>query len=161
MQSQNRILDDLARAANGALGALGGLKAEIDQQVASMVERVLRSQDLVTREEFEAVKEMAARAREENELLRARLDRLEGGAGRGHGRRDPDARARQQLRDVLPQGRGVELVGLEDEDAGRGGFHAPDRARPDAGRNLAGVTFPLLVRYRRAASGGGGSRSWG
>jgi BMFP domain-containing protein YqiC len=80
MQSQNRILDDLARAANGALGALGGLKAEIDQQVAAMVERVLRSQDLVTREEFEAVKEMAARAREENELLRARLDRLEGGA---------------------------------------------------------------------------------
>ena len=82
MQSQNRILDDLARAANGALGALGGLKAEIDQQVASMVERVLRSQDLVTREEFEAVKEMAARAREENEALRARLDRLEGGAPR-------------------------------------------------------------------------------
>jgi len=82
MQSQNRILDDLARAANGALGALGGLKAEIDQQVAAMVERVLRSQDLVTREEFEAVKEMAARAREENELLRARLDRLEGGARR-------------------------------------------------------------------------------
>ena len=80
MQSQNRILDDLARAANGALGALGGLKAELDQQVAAMVERVLRSQDLVTREEFEAVKEMAARAREENELLRARLDRLEGGA---------------------------------------------------------------------------------
>lgn len=82
MQSQNRILDDLARAANGALGALGGLKAEIDQQVTAMVERVLRSQDLVTREEFEAVKEMAARAREENELLRARLDRLEGGARR-------------------------------------------------------------------------------
>jgi len=82
MQSQNRILDDLARAANGALGALGGLKAELDQQVASMVERVLRSQDLVTREEFEAVKEVAARAREENEILRARLDRLEGGAGR-------------------------------------------------------------------------------
>ena len=82
MQSQNRILDDLARAANGALGALGGLKAEIDQQVASMVERVLRSQDLVTREEFEAVKEMAARAREENEALRARLVRLEGGAHR-------------------------------------------------------------------------------
>jgi BMFP domain-containing protein YqiC len=82
MQSQNRILDDLARAANGALGALGGLKAELDQQVAAMVERVLRSQDLVTREEFEAVKEMAARAREENELLRARLDRLEGGARR-------------------------------------------------------------------------------
>ena len=89
MQSQNRILDDLARAANGALGALGGLKAEIDQQVAAMVERVLRSQDLVTREEFEAVKEMAARAREENEALRARLDRLDGGA-RHEGQDRPD-----------------------------------------------------------------------
>lgn len=89
MQSQNRILDDLARAANGALGALGGLKAEIEQQVAGMVERVLRSQDLVTREEFEAVKEMASRAREENEALRARLDRLDGGA-RHEGQDRPD-----------------------------------------------------------------------
>jgi BMFP domain-containing protein YqiC len=77
MQSNNRLFDDLARAANGALGALGGLKAELDQQVRAIVERVLRNQDLVTREEFEAVKEMAARAREENEALRARLEQLE------------------------------------------------------------------------------------
>ena len=77
MQSNNRLFDDIARAANGALGALGGLKAELDQQVKAMVERVLRNQDLVTREEFEAVKEMAARAREENEVLRARLEQLE------------------------------------------------------------------------------------
>jgi len=77
MQSNNRLFDDIARAANGALGALGGLKAELDQQVKSMVERVLRNQDLVTREEFEAVREMAARAREENEALRARLEQLE------------------------------------------------------------------------------------
>ena len=77
MQSNNRLFDDIARAANGALGALGGLKAEVDQQVRAVVERVLRNQDLVTREEFEAVKEMAARAREENEALRARLEQLE------------------------------------------------------------------------------------
>ena len=78
MQSQNRFLDDLARAASGALGAFGGLKAELDQQVRAITERFLRSQDLVTREEFEAVKEMAARARAEAEDLRARLDRIEG-----------------------------------------------------------------------------------
>ena len=81
MQSNNRLLDDIARAANGALGALGGLKAELDQQVKAMVERFLKSQDLVTREEFEAVKEMAARARDENEKLHARLARLEARAG--------------------------------------------------------------------------------
>jgi hypothetical protein len=80
MQSQNRFFDDLARAANGALGAFGGLKAELDQQVRAMTERFLRSQDLVTREEFEAVREMAARARDENEALRARLERLEAAA---------------------------------------------------------------------------------
>jgi BMFP domain-containing protein YqiC len=83
MQSQNRFLDDLARAASGALGAFGGLKAELDQQVRAITERVLRSQDLVTREEFEAVKEMAARARAETEDLRARLDRMEAAAGSG------------------------------------------------------------------------------
>jgi BMFP domain-containing protein YqiC len=81
MQTDNRLFDDIARAANGALGALGGLKAELDQQVRAMVERVLRNQDLVTREEFEAVKEMAARAREENEALRARLEQLESRMG--------------------------------------------------------------------------------
>jgi BMFP domain-containing protein YqiC len=81
MQTDNRLFDDIARAANGALGALGGLKAELDQQVRAMVERVLRNQDLVTREEFEAVKEMATRAREENEALRARLEQLESRMG--------------------------------------------------------------------------------
>ena len=77
MQTQNRIFDDLARAASGALGALGGLKAEIESQVKALVERFLKSQDLVTREEFEAVKEMAARARAENEALAQRLAALE------------------------------------------------------------------------------------
>jgi BMFP domain-containing protein YqiC len=77
MQSQNRLLDDIARAASGALGALGGLKSELDQQVKTAIERILQGQDLPTREEFEAVREMAARARAENEDLRARIARLE------------------------------------------------------------------------------------
>jgi hypothetical protein len=81
MQTNNRLFDDIARAANGALGALGGLKAELDQQVHALVERALRGHDLVTREEFEAVKEMAARARAEAEDLRARLERLEASVG--------------------------------------------------------------------------------
>ena len=85
MQSQNRFLDDLARAASGALGAFGGLKAELDQQVRAITERFLRSQDLVTREEFEAVKEMAARARAEAEDLRARLDRMDAATGHAQG----------------------------------------------------------------------------
>ena len=92
MQSQNRLLDDLARAASGALGALGGLKAELDQQVRAVIERALQGQDLVTREEFEAVKEMAARARAETEDLRARLERLEGAVA---GTPQPDTAAIQ------------------------------------------------------------------
>ncbi len=84
MQSQNRLLDDLARAATGAMGAFGGLKAELDQQVRALVERFLKSQNLVTREEFEAVKEMAARARTENEDLKQRLAALEAAAQPGH-----------------------------------------------------------------------------
>ncbi len=77
MQSQNRLLDDIARAASGALGAHGGLKSELDPQVKAAIERILQGQDLPTREEFEAVREMAARARAENEDLRARIARLE------------------------------------------------------------------------------------
>ncbi len=84
MQSQNRLLDDLARAATGALGAFGGLKAELDQQVRALVERFLRSQDLVTREEFEAVKEMAARARAQSEDLQQRLTALEAASRPGN-----------------------------------------------------------------------------
>jgi len=81
MQTQNRFFDDIARAASGALGALDGVRAEIDAQVKALVERFLKSQDLVTREEFEAVKEMAARARLENEALAARLAALEADRG--------------------------------------------------------------------------------
>ena len=77
MQTQNRIFDDIARAAGGALGALSGVRAELESQLRGMMERWLKSQDLVTREEFEAVKAMAARARAENEDLAARVAALE------------------------------------------------------------------------------------
>jgi BMFP domain-containing protein YqiC len=62
-----------------AAGAAQGLRREIDQLVKAQVERVLGDLDVVQREDFEAVREMAQRAREENEQLKARLDRLEAG----------------------------------------------------------------------------------
>lgn len=77
MQTENRFLDDLARAASGALGALSGVRAEVEAQIKSRLEAWLKSQEVVTREEFEAVKAMAAKARLENESLAARVAELE------------------------------------------------------------------------------------
>lgn len=81
MQSDNRLLDDMARAASGALGALSGVRAEIESQMRALLDNWLKRQDLVTREEFEAVKAMAAAARMENERLAERLAALEGRTG--------------------------------------------------------------------------------
>jgi BMFP domain-containing protein YqiC len=77
MQSQNRLFDDLARVASGAAGALSGVRGEIEARVREQLERILAGMDLVTREEFEAVKAMAAKARAEQEDLAKRLDDLE------------------------------------------------------------------------------------
>ena len=80
MQSDNRFLDDAAKLAGGAIGSLTGLKREIETLARQQVERLLARMDLVTRDEFEAVKEMAAKARAEQEDLAARLAALEGKA---------------------------------------------------------------------------------
>jgi len=88
MQTENRWFDDIARAANGALGALSGLRDEIESQVRSRVDSWLKAQNFVTREEFEAVKAMAANARLENEELSTRLAKLE--AGRSGGGESPE-----------------------------------------------------------------------
>lgn len=77
MQVENRFLDDLAKVANGALGALSGVREEIEALVKQRVERFLAEMDLVTREEFEAVKAVAARARSEQEKLETRVAELE------------------------------------------------------------------------------------
>jgi BMFP domain-containing protein YqiC len=77
MQSQNRFFDDVARVAAGAAGALTGVRSEIEARFRDQLERVLAGMDLVTREEFEAVKAMAAKAREEQDMLRQRIDALE------------------------------------------------------------------------------------
>jgi BMFP domain-containing protein YqiC len=77
MQTDNRLLDDLARMANGALNTLSSVREEIESRVRERVERMLADMDMVPREEFEAVKAMARAARTEQEDLAARLAALE------------------------------------------------------------------------------------
>ena len=76
-QTSNRLLDEFARLVNDATGAAQGVKREIDTVIKHQAEKFLNDMDLVKREEFEAVKEMARLAREENEALKARIDALE------------------------------------------------------------------------------------
>ena len=82
MQSQSRFFDDLARVAAGAVGTLSGVRGEIESRLREQLERVLAGMDLVTREEFEAVKAMAAKARAEQEDLARRVAELEAAAVR-------------------------------------------------------------------------------
>jgi BMFP domain-containing protein YqiC len=77
MQTQNRLLDDLARVANGAIGTLSGVKTEIETIVRQRLDAMLANMDLVTREDFDAVQAMAAKAREEQEALSERVATLE------------------------------------------------------------------------------------
>lgn len=75
--TSSRILDDIARLATDAAGAAQGVRREVETVVKTQIERLLRDLDVVTREEFEAVREMALLAREENDRLGARLAALE------------------------------------------------------------------------------------
>jgi BMFP domain-containing protein YqiC len=76
-QTNNRLLDEMARLMNDAAGVAEGARREVQTFMRAQAERILRDMDVVTREEHEAVKEMAARAREENERLAARLAEVE------------------------------------------------------------------------------------
>lgn len=78
MQSQNRFFEDLAKLATGAAGTIAGVGREMEGQMRQAFERMVGGMDLVSRDEFEAVKAMAATARAEAEALKARLDALEG-----------------------------------------------------------------------------------
>ncbi len=75
--TSSRFFDELAKLMTNAAGAAQGVRNEIDQLVKTQVERVLNDLDVVQREEFEAVRDMAAKAREENERLQARIGELE------------------------------------------------------------------------------------
>ncbi|MBV8088031.1 MAG: accessory factor UbiK family protein [Alphaproteobacteria bacterium] len=77
MQTQNRFFDDLARVATGALSALSGVRSEVEARLREQLENLLAGMDLVSRDEFEAVKAMAAKARSEQEDLTRRVAELE------------------------------------------------------------------------------------
>jgi BMFP domain-containing protein YqiC len=76
-QTTGRIYDEFARLMTDAAGVAQGVRREIDTAVRAQAERILRDLDYVTRDEFEAVKEMAAKARDENDRLAAKLAELE------------------------------------------------------------------------------------
>jgi BMFP domain-containing protein YqiC len=82
-QTSNRFLDEMARLMNDAAGVATGVRREFDTMVRNQADRILHDLDVVKREEFEAVKEMARLAREENEDLKARLAALEARLGPG------------------------------------------------------------------------------
>jgi len=76
-QTTNKLFDDFARLMTDAAGAAQSAREEFETLARAQMERVIRELDLVQREEFEAVREMAQKAREENDALKARIDRLE------------------------------------------------------------------------------------
>lgn len=73
MQTRNKILDDLSQLVTNAMGVAQGAKTEAETALKGMVDRFLADRDLVTREEFDAARAMAQKAREENDALRAEL----------------------------------------------------------------------------------------
>ncbi|MCR9149547.1 MAG: accessory factor UbiK family protein [Rhodobacteraceae bacterium] len=77
MQGQNRIFDDLSKLMTNAMGVAQGARAEAETAMKGLIDRWLAERDFVTREEFDAVRAMAQKAREENAALAARLAALE------------------------------------------------------------------------------------
>ncbi len=77
MQTQSRILDDLARLATGAAGSVLGVRDEMRAQMRDRIEQMLAGWDLVSRDEFETIREVAVQAREAQEVLEARVAALE------------------------------------------------------------------------------------
>lgn len=77
MQSRNKFFEDMSQLMTNAMGVAQGAKDEAENAFSSMLDRWLADRDFVTREEFDAVRAMAQKAREENAALKARLDALE------------------------------------------------------------------------------------
>lgn len=80
MQTENRFFDDFAKMLNGVAGTVAGMGREAESSMRERAKEWVGGMDFVSREEFEAVKAMAAAARDEADALRARLDALEGAA---------------------------------------------------------------------------------
>jgi len=77
MQTDNRLLDDLAKVATGAIGSLSGVRQEVEQRLQQQLERIIGRMNLVGRDEFEAIKAVAQAAREEQIRLEKRVADLE------------------------------------------------------------------------------------
>ncbi|MFZ1884803.1 MAG: accessory factor UbiK family protein [Rhodoplanes sp.] len=80
-QTSNRFFDEIARLMNDATGVAQGMRREVETLMRSQGEKILREMDVVQREEFEAVQEMARLAREENDALKARVAAIEAKLG--------------------------------------------------------------------------------
>lgn len=80
-QPRNPLFDELARAAGGAMNALAGLKGEIEALIRQQMEKLMAGMDMIPREEFEVVRDMAAKARQEQEALEKRVAALEARLG--------------------------------------------------------------------------------
>ena len=80
MQTRNKVIDDLSQLFTNAMGVAQGARTEAETAMKSLMDRWLADRDFVTREEFDAVRAMAQKAREENEALKARIAALEGGS---------------------------------------------------------------------------------
>ncbi len=98
MQTDNRLADDLAKVAASAVGVIAGVKDEVEGRLRQVFERMLDDMELVNRDEFEAVKAMAAEARAENERLAARIAALEAAEGGGKPAPKPRKRAAKRAR---------------------------------------------------------------
>lgn len=81
MQTRNKFFDDISQMMTNAMGVAQGAKEEAETAMKGMMDRWLADRDFVTREEFDAVRAMAQKAREENEALKARLNTLEAKKG--------------------------------------------------------------------------------
>ncbi len=77
MQGPNKFLDDMSKLMTNAMGVAQGAKSEAETAMKGWIDRWMAERDFVTREEFDAVRAMAQKAREENEALKARLDKLD------------------------------------------------------------------------------------
>lgn len=77
MQARGKIFDDISQLMTNAMGVAQGAKDEAETAMKSLMDRWLADRDFVTREEFDAVRAMAQKAREENEALKARIDALD------------------------------------------------------------------------------------
>jgi BMFP domain-containing protein YqiC len=77
MQTRNPFIDDLTKLANSAMGTFTGMKDEVENRVRDQIAKILDGMDIPRRDEFDAVKAMAAKAREENEELKKQIAELQ------------------------------------------------------------------------------------